>query len=213
MGEAYFIKGVLMGIVFGVPAGAIGVLTVRNSLEYGFIAGLATGLGSSAADLLYGVICVYGMTLIANLLFRWQTPLGILGSVVIFILGGMQLSKGKSEPAAAAALPGGTLGRFFPSFVIAIMNPATILSFLAAFTAFGISGNLSPVQGLQLMAGIFLGTVFWWAALSGTVSFFRGRISGKIYLILDRLLGSLLVVFGLFMLMRSLSPALKESGL
>ena len=51
--ENYLIRGLLIGLIFGVPAGAIGALTIQRTLNGGFSAGLTTGLGSSAADLLY----------------------------------------------------------------------------------------------------------------------------------------------------------------
>lgn len=45
----YFLRGLLIGLVFGVPAGAIGALTIQHALDKGFFAGLVTGAGSSAA--------------------------------------------------------------------------------------------------------------------------------------------------------------------
>lgn len=45
----YFCKGLLIGLIFGVPAGAIGALTIGRTLEKGFFAGFLTGMGSSAA--------------------------------------------------------------------------------------------------------------------------------------------------------------------
>ena len=39
----YFLRGLLIGLVFGVPAGAIGALTIQRTLERGFFAGLVTG--------------------------------------------------------------------------------------------------------------------------------------------------------------------------
>ena len=32
----YFLRGLLIGLVFGVPAGAIGALTIQRTLEKGF---------------------------------------------------------------------------------------------------------------------------------------------------------------------------------
>ena len=46
----YLIKGTLIGIIFGIPAGAIGALTIQRTLEHGYFSGLMTGLGSSVAD-------------------------------------------------------------------------------------------------------------------------------------------------------------------
>ena len=47
---AFLFKGILIGLLFGLPAGAVGVLTVQRTLRHGPKAGLLTGLGSSAAD-------------------------------------------------------------------------------------------------------------------------------------------------------------------
>ncbi len=56
----YFLRGLLIGLVFGVPAGAIGALTIQRTLEKGFFSGLITGAGSSAADLIYSCVGVCG---------------------------------------------------------------------------------------------------------------------------------------------------------
>ena len=91
--ESYFIKGLLIGLVFGVPAGAIGALTIQRSLEHGFVAGLVTGLGSSAADLLYAGISVCGLTAVSVFLNQNQTWIGIVGGVMIVILGAVIFRK------------------------------------------------------------------------------------------------------------------------
>ena len=41
----YLIRGLMIGLIFGVPAGAIGALTIQRTLSNGFYAGLVTGLG------------------------------------------------------------------------------------------------------------------------------------------------------------------------
>lgn len=37
--QEYLIKGFLIALIFGIPAGAIGALTIQRSLKNGFIAG------------------------------------------------------------------------------------------------------------------------------------------------------------------------------
>ena len=77
--ESYLIRGILIGLIFGVPAGAIGALTIQRTLRDGFAAGLATGFGSSAADLLYSCVGVFGITLVSDFLTRHQCPVSLLG--------------------------------------------------------------------------------------------------------------------------------------
>ncbi len=38
--ESFFIRGILIGLRFGIPVGAVGTLTVQRTFRYGFIAGL-----------------------------------------------------------------------------------------------------------------------------------------------------------------------------
>lgn len=46
----FFFRGVLIGLLFGVPAGAAGAMTVQRTWNYGIKAGFLTGMGSSVAD-------------------------------------------------------------------------------------------------------------------------------------------------------------------
>lgn len=49
---SYLIKGILIGLLFGMPVGAVDAMTVQRTIAHGTKAGLLTGLGSSAADCL-----------------------------------------------------------------------------------------------------------------------------------------------------------------
>lgn len=201
--ESYIVKGLLVGLVFGVPAGAIGALSIQRSLSHGFSAGLLTGLGSSAADVLYACVGVFGLTVVSDFLLAYQSGISLIGGGIIIILG-LAIFFGKRRGAKPGE-HGGTLPMFFASsFAIAIANPATILSFLVAFAAFGIGGGLNPTQGAQLIGGILLSTGGWWAILSGVTALFRSRITDRIYQALNRLLGSFMVLFGLTMVLRGL---------
>ena len=37
------LKGIMIGVLFGVPAGAVGVMTMQRTMSYGAKAGLLTG--------------------------------------------------------------------------------------------------------------------------------------------------------------------------
>ena len=45
----YFAKGLLIGVIFGIPVGVVGVLTIKRSITYGAIAGLLSGIGCSVS--------------------------------------------------------------------------------------------------------------------------------------------------------------------
>ena len=43
--ESYLLRGVLIGLLFGLPVGAVGTMTVQRTWSFGVRAGLLTGLG------------------------------------------------------------------------------------------------------------------------------------------------------------------------
>ena len=197
----YFLRGLLIGLVFGVPAGAIGALTIQRTLERGFFAGLVTGAGSSSADLLYSCVGVFGITVISDFLTAHRSVIRLVGGILILLLGIVILRK-KELTAARQDTKGTPVWFFLSAFTAAMLNPATILSFMIAFTAFGISGDLNVYQAVALVVGILAGTLCWWCALSGVVAHFRKRVTGHIYRWLNRILGCLMALFGLIMIVQ-----------
>lgn len=199
----YFLQGLLIGLMFGVPAGAIGALTIQRTLEKGFFSGLITGFGSSAADLIYSCIGVFGITIISDFITAHQEMIRILGGILLLLLGITILRK-KKLAVARQDTKGTPVFYFLSAFTAAILNPATILSFMVAFTAFGISGDLDAYQGIALIVGILVGTLCWWSALSGVVAFFRKKVTDHIYKWLNRILGCLMALFGLVMMIQGI---------
>ena len=63
--ESDLLKGICIGLLFGLPAGAAGALTVQRTLAHGPRMGILTGLGASAADCFYAVVGAFGWTLIS----------------------------------------------------------------------------------------------------------------------------------------------------
>ena len=198
----YVVRGILIGLIFGVPAGAVGALTIQRTLEKGFAAGLLTGAGSSAADLLYSAVGIFGIAIISDFLTAYQKAVQTVGGTFIIVLGISILMK-KERAAVVQETKGNLVFCFLSSFGTAVMNPATILSFMAAFAAFEINGDVSVQEGVGLIMGILAGTFAWWLLLSGGVSVFRQRITGRIYKWLNRILGSFMMVFGIIMIVRN----------
>lgn len=199
---AYVVKGILIGLIFGVPAGAIGALTIQRTLERGFTAGFLTGAGSSAADLLYSAVGIFGIAMISDFLTKYQNVFQIVGGVFIVALG-ISILRKKERPAKVQETKGNLAFCFLSSFGTAVMNPATILSFMVAFAAFEINGNVSAAEGAGLAGGILVGTLGWWLILSGGVSLFRERITDRIYKWLNKILGWFMMIFGIVMMIRS----------
>ncbi len=197
----YLFRGILIGLVFGVPAGAIGALTIKRTMDHGFLAGIMTGAGSSVADVFYSCVGICGITIISDFLTRYQAGINIIGGVLIMLLGYFTIRKKRTKNLQDDSKSNPILC-FISSLGVAIINPTTVLSFMIAFTAFGISGKQTITQAIGLILGILIGTMCWWALLSGIVALFRNKISDGIYKWLNGILGCLMILLGIIMVFR-----------
>ena len=175
------LKGILIGLLFGVPAGAVGAMTVQRTFHSGVWAGLLTGLGSSVADCFYACVGVFGLTFVSDFLLKEQNMIHFIGGCLIFVMGVHLLCRkavrtqkqNEGETEIFYTFAGKQervfredFGIFLSSFAVGITNPAAILTFLLAFSWFGIQGKNSLSVGCLLVAGIFVGTYFWWGLLT-----------------------------------------------
>ena len=83
------------------------------------------------------------------------------------------------------------------------MNPATILSFIAVFAAFGLVGSKDYLAASQLVLGVFIGSAAWWLILSTGVGLLRARVTPAWMRAINRLSGILLFAFGVFAISRA----------
>lgn len=188
----YLFRGILIGLLFGVPAGAIGAMTAQRTYSFGLRAGLLTGLGSSAADCLYACVGVFGLSLISDFLLAHQTMISLLGGALILGMGLSLLLK-KSAASESSAQPVQGAGLFFSSFAVGITDPAAILTFLVAFSYFGIDGKAALTDGVLLAAGVFIGTYFWWTALSVGVMQIKKRMKKYDLRVIEKCFGAVLL--------------------
>lgn len=197
----YLLRGIMVGVLFGIPAGAVGALVVQRTWSGGIWAGLLTGLGSSAADCCYAAIGVFGLTVLSEFLLHWQGLITALGGVLILGLGLRSLLAPQAETGATQAGQGG-IRLFLTSFAIGITNPAAVLSFLFAFSYFGLFGINGYRDGAMTVAGVFLGTFFWWILLSALTGLMKKRAARVSLRSVNRGFGAVLCAFGMVVLAR-----------
>ena len=199
----FLLRGILIGLLFGVPVGAVGTMTVQRTLFGGVRAGLLTGLGSSAADCIYACIGAFGLTIVSDILLRYQTVIHLAGGSFILLMGltvflrkqDVQKQMGQTERKSSL---------FLTSFLIGITNPAAILTFLFAFSYLGITGQSSAFQSIALVVGVFIGTYIWWGALSFATDLIRKKAGNVNFQKTNKVFGSLLILFGIVIFIQTL---------
>src|SRR4051812_12088220 len=92
-----FLKSLVIGAaVAAISSGPVGVLCIRNTLNYGLKAGFAVGIGAALADSIYGLIAGCGMTVISKLLLNHASYIKIFGGLFLFYLSYKEL-RSKTE--------------------------------------------------------------------------------------------------------------------
>lgn len=162
--------GIMIGLGIAAPVGPISILCIERTLRYGFPAGLATGAGASATHLLLAGLLVFGVgrSMLPNLDERWATTIGS-GMLLLFAARLWQRAPVTSMEIA----PPVNLAQAFGSAVATnLVNPMTMLFYMAAMPML----SRHDLVGHCVVIGIFAGSLAWWIALCGGLSFVRGRL-------------------------------------
>lgn len=195
-------KGILIGLIFGVPVGAMGAMTVQRTWEHGIRAGLLTGMGSSVADCIYAGIGAFGLTMVSDFLLEYRTAIHLAGGTIVLLMG-IRLLLRKGEEAEVPAVSG-EWKMLLSSFAVGITNPAAILTFLFAFSWFGIAEESASGKGWLVVLGVFLGTYLWWGGLSLAVALTRKKKRTGSFQKMNRIFGTILSLFGILVFIRAL---------
>jgi threonine/homoserine/homoserine lactone efflux protein len=190
---ALVLRGFIIGISIAAPVGPIGVLCIRRTLSDGRLTGLLSGLGAATADMIYGAVAAFGLTVIMNALLDQKFWLQLIGGFFLLYLGIKTLL---SKPAEEAAQTNrnGLLGAYFSTLLLTLTNPMTILSFIAIFA--GAMPSNTTGTPMILVIGVFAGSAAWWLALSLGVGLMRERVSPNLMLWINRISGIVITIFG-----------------
>ncbi len=194
------LQGILLGFSIAAPVGPIGVLCIRRTLADGRLAGFLSGLGAASADMLYGAIAAFGLTAVMEAMVNAQFWLRTVGGLFLLYLGVRSFFARPASESARTRGGTGLLAAYASTFLLTITNPMTILAFLGMFSA------ILPVPGggasspHSLIIGVFLGSAFWWLALSGLVSLVRERFSPAWMIWVNRVSGAIITGFAIYIL-------------
>ena len=173
-----FLRGLAIGFGIAAPVGPIGILCIRRTLADGRAVGFAAGLGAATADALYGAVAAFGLTLISNALVGQRAWLQAVGGLFLCCLGVRTWMAAPAPTTAAAHRGSGLLSAWATTFALTVTNPTTILSFAAIFAGLGLGGRAGGYGSASIMvAGVFLGSAFWWLLLSAGVGLLRSSIT------------------------------------
>lgn len=206
-----FLKAIMIGFAVAAPVGPIGLLCIRRTLWGGHVAGFTAGLGAAGADAFFAFVAAFGLTLIWDTLMANAQWFALGAGVVLIYIGITEWRTRPKDPMLIAPQTTvGLLRGFVSTFFLTLANPLTILSFAAIFAGLGIEGHRVTEDGdtpdytviAEVVAGVFVGSACWWLLLAAGVDVIRHRLNATTLKWLNRISGSALLGFGVYMLYR-----------
>ena len=190
------IGGIIVGLMIAMPVGPVNILCIQRTLEAGWRSGVISGIGAAAADMLYGGIAGFSITLVVQFLVREQFWIRFLGGILLVVIGIAYFFKRPGALNANEQNRGSAYSDLRSTFLLTLTNPTTVLSFLALLAALGMGDPRHWWLTVFLVGGIFCGSMAWWIVLSSIVNQFRGRINDRILLLMNRFAGLAIGGFG-----------------
>ena len=161
------LRELLLGFAIAAAPGPMGLLCLDRSLRRGIHSGLATGLGTAAADGLYALLGSLGTAGLTRQAAALGDPLRLLGGGLLLYLGWKALTSSSTAADSPKDTSRGSFaGDALSSFALTVANPITILSMGALFATTKPAGARGLPYALAFAGYLFLGSLAWWILLS-----------------------------------------------
>jgi threonine/homoserine/homoserine lactone efflux protein len=199
MDFTFFLKGIAIGFIMAIPIGPIGIMCIRKTLTEGRLSGLIIGLGAATADLFYGCVAAFGLTVISDTLTDQRIWIRIAGGALLFFLGVKTFRAHPKDPKLKTT-GSGRLRSYLTVVFLTLTNPLTIFAFIAVFAAFGLGDGLSFFSAAILVAGVFIGSCLWFLLLSSGTILFRKKLDLVGLKWVNKIAGILIIISGLIVI-------------
>ena len=198
--QGIFLEGIAVGFCLAAPVGPIAALCLQRTTTEGKLAGIATGIGAALADAFYGSLAALGVTAVSSFLAVHRDIMLRAGGVVLLVLGA-RLLFAKAAERAPKPDGAGLVRDLLSTLALTLTNPMTFVAFAAVFAALGLhAGHNRPLLTLQLVLGVFTGSLAWWLVLVALATVLQGRMGGSGLVWMNRAVGVFVIVVGVLYL-------------
>jgi threonine/homoserine/homoserine lactone efflux protein len=198
------IAGIVIGVFIAAPVGPVNLICIRRTLARGTQAGFMPGLGAALGDGVFAAITGFGLTAASAWLEAYAFWLQLIGGIFLVGLGVHTFfSRAKDVPMPST---GDHAGIVVSTFLLTITNPATLLAFAALVGGVGgiVIEGANYAAAATLVGSVFLGSAFWWIALSLGVGLLHGKLGERQLTLINHISGAIIGIAGLVVLARLL---------
>jgi len=161
--------------------------------------------GRYSADVIFGFIAAFGLTVVSNFLIDQQEWIRLLGGIIICLIGIRVFfpnTQKKIDPGNSPNL----FTAFGLAFLIAITNPITIMTFAVLFAGLGLVGPRAQYGSASLtVLGVFIGSSFIWLTLWAMSVIFHERFDLGRMKWVNKIAGIVILIFGISTLLSLIS--------
>ena len=204
-------RGFIIGLLVSLPMGPLNMLTIQRTLNRGRWHGFVTGLGALLSDIIYALITLVGLSFMSDFLTVHESELQWLGSIILILFGIGVYRTNPLKGWRPDRITGETryVKDFVSAFLLTFSNAAIILVYVGLYARF--SFNPLPHGWGSLLAGmgaLIIAALLWWFLLSLFVSRLRKHFNRKGLVLLNRSVGSVLMLVGVAGIVLSVFPGL-----
>lgn len=192
-------SGILLGLSVAAPLGPVNIAVIRRGLAAGFFPAWMLGLGAAAADTFYVILVFLGLAPLLAESIPFRLALWLIGGAFLIYLGAISARPTQVLANAASDAPRAELHPFLTGLGMTLLNPMTIVSWLAIGGAFFSSIALVErgVSGAVFVAGIFAGSALWFSNIALVLHFARRWVNDRAMRVVSFMASLVLIAFGL----------------
>jgi len=203
----YFFIGAIIGILTGIPIGPLNVAVIDTVYRHTLIRALAVGFGGAVADTLYALLGILGVGPLLERHPGVPPVLYTVSGVVLIVYGALTIraQPAKAVPHTKSQAPPSEGHHLLAGFALGValifMNPAAIVTWVVIVGSY--MSGVTQLEGLSAVFGIGAGSMAWFAFV-GYLADHGKRVLGDKAIWITRVVGMLLVGYGIFSLGRGL---------
>lgn len=190
------VASAVLAFCIALPFGPVSLLCVQRSIMRGARYGLVCGAGAATAHCFFASLAIAGTGPMTTTLTSWQPVIQTVSGCALMLIGSKIFLKFARVPRPVVSMPG-LFTDYGTGLLTALTNPITVVSYLAIASSGMMTGRADALDLGLTVAGVLLGSITWYAIVSGSASALRSRLPQHLLPKLNLLGGGILIAMGL----------------
>ncbi len=193
-------RALAIGVLISAPMGPIGMLVIQRTLSKGRWPAFFTGIGAAFSDLAYCLLTGLCVSFITDFITRHQFMLQLVGGLVLAAFGVFLFRKNpqKAMHTTDVQVSNNYFGDTVSGFLLTFSNPLILFFIIGLFARFNfVQPQFHTYHYVAAYSLIFAGALAWWYLVTTLVNRLRRRFNVRSLWILNRIIGSILILMAL----------------